>query len=387
MKKIAIVHDWFTTFAGSEKVIQQLLQLYPQAALFSLIDFLPPKDRALLNDVPIRTSFLQQMPLVAKHYRLYLGLMPLAIERLDVSGYDLVISNCHAVSKGVRTQPHQLHISYIHTPIRYAWDMQDEYLSVSGLRGLKGLAARALLTYIRGWDVQAAQRPDVLVASSAFVAGRIVPLYRRSASVIPPPVDTDYFTPGSAREDFYLAAGRLVPYKRMDLIAQAFRSMPDKKLVLIGDGPDAPKVKALCGSNVTWLGYQPDDVLREHLRRCKAFVFAAKEDFGILPLEAQACGTPVLAYGEGGARETLIPLGPGQAHPTAIHYPQQTPAHIRAAVLEFERDPERFSPAACRKNAERFASERFRAQFGGFVQSAWNGFVTNAQRRGAVPAP
>ncbi len=372
--KIAIVHDWFTTFAGAEKVIQQLLQLFPQATLFSLIDFLPSKDRALLNDVPIRTSFLQHMPLVQKYYRLYLALMPLATERLDVSGYDLVISNCHAVSKGVRTQAQQLHISYIHTPIRYAWDMQDEYLSISGLHGLKGLAARALLAYIRGWDVKAAQRPDVLVANSAFVAGRIAQHYRRSASVIHPPVDTDYFTPGGAREDFYLAGGRLVPYKRMDLIAQAFRSMPDKKLVLIGDGPDAAKIKGLCGGNVTWLGYQPDDVLRAHLQRCKAFVFAAKEDFGILPLEAQACGTPVLAYGEGGARETLIPLGPGEAHPTAIHYPQQTPADIRTAVLEFERDPGRFSPAACRKNAERFASERFRTQFGGFVQSAWDNF-------------
>ncbi len=375
--KIAIIHDWFTTFAGSEKVIQQLLQLYPQADLFSLIDFLPAKDRALLNDVPIRTSFLQSLPMMRQHYRLYLALMPLAIEQLNLSGYDLVLSNCHAVSKGVRTAPGQLHISYIHTPIRYAWDMQDEYLALSGLKNnLRGLAAQALLGGIRRWDVAAAQRPNRLIASSAFVAERIQTHYGRSASVIHPPVDTDYYTPSNTvREDFYLTAGRLVPYKRVDLIAQAFQSMPEKRLVILGDGPDAAKIKRLCGSNIRWLGYQPNDVLRDHLRRCKAFVFAAKEDFGILPLEAQACGTPVIAYGEGAVRETLIPLGRGAEIPTAIHYPQQTPAEICTAILTFERQLEQFTPAACQQNAARFNPERFRAQFGGFVQTAWDNFT------------
>lgn len=374
MKKIAIVHDWFTTFAGSEKVIEQLLQLFPQAELLSLIDFLPAKDRGFLNDVPIRTSFLQNMPLVQKHYRLYLGLMPLAIEKLNLSGYDLIISNCHAVSKGIISRAEQLHISYIHTPIRYAWDMQNEYLAVSGFKNISRLAARLLLGYIRHWDVTAARRPNVVIASSAFVAERIQKNYQRSANVIYPPVNTDYFTPGGMREDFFLAAGRQVPYKRVDLIAQAFQEMPEKKLVIIGDGSEASKIKRLCGANVTWLGYQPDHVLRDYLRRCKAFIFAAKEDFGIVPLEAQACGTPVIAYGEGGVLETLLPLGALGVQPTAIHYPRQTPAAIRAAILEFERAPERFQPAACRQNAERFSNRRFREEFGDFVRDTWDNF-------------
>lgn len=365
--KIAIVHDWFTTFAGAEQVVRQLIQLYPHADLFSLVDFLPAKDRGLLNNALIRTSFLQHMPFARKHYRMYLGLMPLAIERLDVLGYDLVLSSCHAVAKGVRTHPGQLHISYIHTPIRYAWDMQDEYLATSGLKNLRGLAARVLLSYIRAWDVRAAQRPNALVANSAFVVERIRKYYGRTAQVIHPPIDTGYYTPGTSREDFYLTVSRLVPYKRIDLIAQAFRDMPDKKLVIIGDGPDAPKIKALCGPNITWLGYQPDDVLRDYLQRCKAFIFAAKEDFGILPLEAQACGAPVIAYGAGGALETVTPR-------TGVHFPEQTPAAIREAVLTFEQTPERFLPEACRQNAERFSIACFREQFGQFVQTAWEKF-------------
>jgi glycosyltransferase involved in cell wall biosynthesis len=349
-----------------------MLQVFPQADLFSLIDFLPANDRGFLGGREIRTSFLQKMPFVHKHYQLYLALMPLAIEQMDVSGYDLIISNCHAVSKGIISGSEQLHISYLYTPIRYAWDMQNEYLSAAGVSGLKGIAARLVLHYIRAWDLGAAQRPDVLIASSRFIADRIQKTYRRISSIIYPPVDTDYYTPGGAREDFFLTASRLVPYKRIDLIAQAFQSMPDKKLIIIGDGSEAPKIKALCGPNVIWLGYQPNDILRDYLQRCRAFVFAAKDDFGILPLEAQACGAPVLAYGAGAALETVIP--PTRAQPTGIHYPEQTPAAIRDAVLEFERTPGRFTSIVCRQNAERFSAGRFREQFQRFVLSAWDDF-------------
>lgn len=372
MKKIAIIQDWFTTLAGSEKVVQQLLEIFPAAALFSLIDFLPNKDRGFLNHTVVQTSFLQQIPFIEKNYRLALALMPLAIEQLDVSGYDLVISNCHAVSKGVITGPEQLHISYIHTPIRYAWDMQNEYLSVSGFKSVKALAARFVLHYIRQWDAAAGNRPDVLIANSKFIARRIQKTYRREARVIYPPVDSTYFTPAGEREDFYLTASRLVPYKRVDLIAQAFQSMPDKKLVIIGAGSEAPRIKRLCGPNVLWLGYQPDDVLRDYMQRCRAFVFAAKEDFGITPLEAQACGAPVIAYGVGGVRETVTP--PSGADPTGIFYHEQTAAAIRDAVLAFERDLGRFKADACRTNAERFSSHRFRQEFHSFVLNAWDGF-------------
>ncbi len=370
--KIAIVHDWFTTLAGSEKVARQMLQVFPQAELFSLIDFLPQKDRGFLKDTLIRTSFLQNAPFVEQHYRLYLALMPLAIEQIDLAGYDLVLSSSHAVAKGVITGPEQLHISYVHTPMRYAWEMQNEYLSVHGLKSVKALAARLLLHYIRAWDALAASRPDALIANSNFIARRIQKIYRRDATVIYPPVDSDFFTPGERREDFYLTASRLIPYKRVDLIAQAFQSMPEKKLVIIGDGSEAPKIKSLCGPNVTWLGYQPDDVLKSHMQRCRAFIFAAKEDFGITPVEAQACGTPVIAYGEGGALETVNP--PESAQPTGIFYRDQSAAAIRAAVLDFERDPGRFTASACRRNAERFSNRRFREEFGGFVLSAWDAF-------------
>lgn len=373
-EKIAIVHEWFTTFAGSEQVVQQMLQTFPQAQLFGLVDFLSAQDRQRLGNTSIRTSFLQKMPFARQHYRQYLALMPLAIEQLDLSGYDIVLSSSHAVAKGVITGPEQLHISYVYTPIRYAWDMQNEYLTTSGLKNIKGALARLILHYMRIWDVAAANRPDLLIASSRFIASRIQKTYRREAQVIYPPVDTDYYTPGGAREDFYLTASRLVPYKRIDLIAQAFQAMPEKKLVIIGDGSEAPKLKKRLGPNITWLGYQPNDVLKDRMQRCKAFIFAAKEDFGILPLEAQACGAAVIGYGVGGVRETVHPEGRAGVEATGIHFQEQTPAAIRAAVLEFERDPGRFSPAACRKNAERFSNARFREEFGSFVRSSWDNF-------------
>ncbi len=373
MIKVAIVHDWFTTPGGSEKVIEQLLIAFPQADLFSLVDVLPEKKRAFLQSVEVHTTFLQDAPFINhKNYRAYLPLMPLAIEQIDLSGYEVIISNCHAVSKGVITGPEQLHISYVHNPLRYAWEMQNEYLKTSGLNGLKSAAARILLHYVRSWDIIAASRPDVLIANSAYIAKRIRKIYRRESSVLHPPVDTDYFTPDGEREDFYFTASRFVPYKRIELIAQAFRGLPDKKLIIIGDGPELPRIKLFLGENVIWLGYQPDDVLRDHLRRCKAFIFAAKEDFGILPLEAQACGAPVIAFGEGGARDTVC--GPGSANPTGIFFQHQTSADLQAAVLEFEAMTPAIQPENCRANAERFSNHRFREEFKNFVTMEWQKF-------------
>jgi len=378
MYKIAIVHDWFTTLGGSEKVVEQLLQVFPDADLFSLIDFLPVEERPLLNGHLVSTTFLQRAPFInAKNYRNYLAFMPLAIEQLDLTAYDIIFSNCHAVSKGVITGLEQLHISYIHTPLRYAWDMQNAYLENSGMRGLKAALARILLHYMRIWDASAANRPDVLLANSGFIARRIQKIYRRESRVMYPPVDTDYFTPaadanapGHQREDFYFAASRLVPYKRIDLIVEAFRNMPDKKLIIIGDGPELSRLKAKFSGNITWLGYQPADVLRDHLRRCRAFLFAAKEDFGIMPLEAQACGASVIAFGEGGSTETVRGLAvPGR---TGIFFQQQSAAAIQAAVLEFEMLE--IDPRDCRANAERFSNQRFRDEIRNFVENAWAGF-------------
>lgn len=371
--KIAIVHDWFITYAGSERVVEQILQVFPQADLFALLDFMSGPERSMLQGKPVRTSFLQTFPFLnPRNYRNFLPLMPLAIEQLDVSGYDVVLTNCHAVSKGVITSPEQLHISYIHTPMRYAWDMQNDYLTVSGMKSLKSALARLILHYVRLWDFAAASRPDVLYGNSAFICRRIEKIYRRKAEVLYPPVNTDYFAFHPAKEDFYLTASRLVPYKRIDLIVETFATLPDRRLVVIGDGPQARKLQSLNLPNVRWLGFQPNDVLRATMQRARAFIFAAKEDFGIVPLEAQACGTPVIAFGEGGALETLIGL---QAErPTGVFFQQQTVESLRAAILQFEREQARIDPAACRANAERFSNQRFRQEIQQIVETRWQSF-------------
>ncbi len=372
-KKIAIVHEWFTTLGGSEKVIEQLIKIFPNADLFSLFDFLPEKERVFLGSKKVQTSFLQTMPLInLKNYRTYLPFMPLAVEQLNLAKYDVIISNCHAVSKGVITSPEQLHLSYIHTPMRYAWDMQNTYLKTSGLKSITGAIARILLHYVRNWDVIASMRPDKLLANSGFIARRIKKIYRRDSQILYPPVDTDYFTPLGPREDFYLVASRFVPYKRVDLVAEAFRKMPDKKLVIIGDGPELPRLRHLFGGNVTWLGYQPAEALRDHLRRCRSFIFAAKEDFGIMPLEAQACGAPVIAFGEGGATETV--RGQGAAGQTGLFFDEQSVDSLQSAVLEFENLAPSITVDDCRANAELFSNQRFRREFLGFVTTAWDDF-------------
>lgn len=366
------------TYAGSERVIEQLLQVFPEADLFTLLDFLPEKERGFLRDHPVQTSFLQTFPLLnKKNYRSFLPLMPLAIEQLDFSKYDLILSNCHAVSKGILTHPDQLHISYIHSPMRYAWDMQNDYLSVSGFKSLKSLLARALLHYIRIWDLAAASRPDRILGNSGFICRRIQKTYRRDASIFYPPVDTDYYTLHPQKEDFYLTASRLVPYKRIDLIVDTFAQMPDKKLVIIGDGPEAHRLSGLNLPNITWLGFQPGDILRDHMQRARAFIFAAKEDFGIVPLEAQACGTPVIAFGQGGVHETVI--GPEKPHPTGLFFYEQTITALSAAIQEFERNRPQFTPSACRANAEKFSNQRFQTEIKALVEDAWQQFQTEKQ--------
>jgi glycosyltransferase involved in cell wall biosynthesis len=254
--------------------------------------------------------------------------------------------------------------------MRYAWDMQNAYLENSGLKNIKGAVARILLHYVRNWDVIASMRPDKLLANSSFIAKRVQKIYRRPSQVLHPPVDTDYFTPSGAREDFYLAASRFVSYKRIDLVAQAFRDMPDKKLVIIGDGPELPNIKHLFGANVTWVGYQPTDVLRNYMRRCKAFIFAAKEDFGIMPLEAQACGTPVIAFGEGGAIDTV--RGDGCTGQTGVFFNQQSVPALKNAVINFEST--NITADDCRANAELFSNQRFQKEFFSLVQTSWNDF-------------
>jgi glycosyltransferase involved in cell wall biosynthesis len=307
--------------------------------------------------------------------------MPLAIEQLDVSAYDIVISSSHAVAKGVLTGPDQVHISYVHSPIRYAWDLQHQYLAQSHLtRGLRSAVARIVLHYIRNWDIRTSNSVDHFVANSQFIARRIKKVYQRDAQVIFPPVDVDSFSPSEDKEDFYLTASRLVPYKKVELIVEAFARMPDKKLVVIGDGPQMREVRAKAGPNIEIMGYQPFSVLHDTMRRAKAFVFAAEEDFGIAPVEAQACGTPVIAYGKGGALETVVDLSRSQ--PTGLFFHEQSAAAIEAAVGNFEREAHRFSALDCRINAERFSAALFRERFAEYLDGVRPGACADAGASG-----
>jgi glycosyltransferase involved in cell wall biosynthesis len=366
--KIAIVHDWLVTYAGAERVLASLLNVWPNADLFSVIDFLSDQDRVHLGGKVATTTFIQRLPKAKTHYQRYLPLMPLAIEQLDLSGYDLIISSSHAVAKGVLTGPDQLHISYVHSPIRYAWDLQHQYLNEAGLnRGLKGALARMILHYMRLWDQRTSAGVDDFVVNSRFIAARVAKAYRRESTVIYPPVDTRGFSLQEHKQDYYFTASRMVPYKRMPMIVEAFAAMPDKRLIVIGDGPEMAKAQAVRAPNVTLLGYQPYAVLVEHMRNAKAFVFAAEEDFGISPVEAQACGTPVIAFGKGGVLETVCGLD--QPQPTGVFYDEQSVSALIAAVSEFENTSSRISAQACRANAERFSCERFEAEIKYFVDS------------------
>ncbi|WP_028225250.1 glycosyltransferase family 4 protein [Paraburkholderia ferrariae] len=357
--RVAIVHDWLVTYAGAERVLEQIIACFPEADLFAVVDFVEEKDRAFLRGKRVTTSFIQRLPLARKRYRTWLPLMPLAIEQLDVSAYDVVISSSHAVAKGVLTGPDQFHLSYVHSPIRYAWDLQHQYLQESQLtRGTKSVLARLILHYIRNWDVRTANSVDQFVANSEFIARRIHKVYQRDAAVVYPPVDIEAFALETRKDDFYLTASRLVPYKKIDLIVEAFARMPERKLVVIGDGPDMQKVRAKATPNVEVMGYQPFAVLHDRMRRARAFVFAAEEDFGISVVEAQACGTPVIAYGKGGALETVRE----GARPTGLFFEEQSAQAIISAVEAFEREPGYFRAEDCRANAERFSAARFREQ-------------------------
>ncbi|VWC04368.1 glycosyl transferase [Burkholderia dolosa] len=367
--KIAIVHDWLVVQGGAERVLAQMIDCFPQADVYSLVDFL--EDRTCVRGRAVHTSFIQKLPFARTRYRSYLPLFPLAIEQFDLSRYDIVLSSSYAVAKGVLSGPDQLHASYVHSPVRYAWDLQHQYLNEAGLaRGPKSALARALLHYIRNWDARSANGVDRVAANSRFVARRIRKTYRRDATVIYPPVDVEHLALRTDKEPFYLTASRLVPYKRIDLIVDAFSRTPERRLVVIGDGPDMAKIRALAGPNVTLLGYQPFDVLHDHLQRARAFVFAAEEDFGISPVEAQACGTPVIAYGKGGVRESVRAWPCAGA--TGLFYREQTTDALLDALARFEALPRgAFDPHACRANAEYFGAARFRDEFTRFVMDGY----------------
>jgi len=377
--RVAIVHEWLVTYAGSEKVLEAMLRVFPQADIFCAMDFLPEQFRGNLKDKRIRTSFIQKIPFARHLHRHLLALMPFAVEQYDLSGYDIVISNSHAAAKGCLTSAGQLHICYCYTPIRYAWDLQFQYLAESGLLwGLRSIIARWTLHKVRIWDARTPFLVDAFIACSHYIACRIKKTYRRESTVIHPNVDIDKFELGEQDGDFYVTASRLVPYKQIPLIIEAFRSMPSKKLIVIGTGPLLNKCIAFAPPNVKVLGYQPDHVLHAHLRRARAFIFAAEEDFGIAPVEAQACGTPVIAYGRGGATETVID---GE---TGLFFYEQTSAAIVKAVDDFERCRVNFDRNRIRRHSERFSTERFCSEFQEFVSQQWKAHCKSIQPRGSA---
>lgn len=383
--RIALIHEWLECYAGAEQVVEQLLTLFDGADVYALVDFLPPDQRAFLGDCQVRTSFIHRLPFARRKFRSYLPLMPIAVEQFDLNGYDLVISSNHAVAKGVLTREDQLHLCYAHTPVRYAWDLYHAALREHRLSaGPKSLIVRLVLHYLRLWDQVSAARVDAFAANSRYVARRIWKTYRRRACVIHPPVDVHRFSPCARKEDFYVTVSRLVPYKRVDLIVDAFRQMPSRQLVVIGDGPEYESLQTRKPQNVRLLGRQSADVVEQHLQAARAFVFAADEDFGIAPVEAQACGTPVIAYGHGGVSETVL------AGRTGLFYSEQSSPSIVSAVEAFETNRQNFDPAVIRAHAEQFAPECFCRRFSEFVDRQWEqhatrGLASVKRRRRARP--
>lgn len=367
---VGIVADWLVTYAGAERVIKEFLDIFPESELYSIVDFLQPEARNELHGKHAVTSFIQNLPKSKNNYQKYLPLMPLAIEQLDVSSHDIILSSSHAVAKGILTGPDQLHISYVHSPIRYAWDLQHQYLREAGFnKGIKASIVKYLLHKIRLWDYRTANGVDHFIANSQFISRRIKKVYNSESTVIYPPVDVERFTLNDKKEDYYFTASRMVPYKRIDLIVEAFSKMPEKKLIVIGDGSEIGKVKSKASKNVEILGYQPNHIMLEHMQNAKAFVFAAEEDFGITPVEAQACGTPVIAFGKGGSLETIRPLGVD--NPTGLFFSEQTIESIISQVNAFERNVEIFEPENCRLNSLRFSSLRFKNEMDNFINDKW----------------
>lgn len=361
--KIAVIHDWLTVYAGAERVLAEILDLYPDADLFSLIDYLPESQRGFLGGRVPRTSFMQHLPLVRRFYRRYLPLMPAAIERFDLSAYDLVLSSSHAVAKGVLTHPDQLHICYLQARnLKYAYEDRAQYPGGAVRRFVEDVT----LTWVRAWDQGASRRPDLTVANSQYVSRWHLHRHGIPSRVIYPPVNTRFFAdyPRKPKEDYYITVGRLEPYKRMDLLVEAFRGLPSR-LVVVGGGTQMEALQGMAPKNVEFVGYREPAAVAELLSRARAFLFAGREDFGIAPLEAQASGTPVIAFGGGGAAETIRGLDCDQ--PTGVLFLRQTVPDIVGAIKTFERSAPMIQPDACRSNARRFEVERFRTEFASFV--------------------
>lgn len=373
--KYALVHEWLTPKAtgGSELVVQEILK-HVDADLYALIDFESTNPQSYLSERKIGTTFLQHLPFARNGVQKYLPLLPFAIEQLDLREYDVILSSSHVVAKGVLTTPQQLHICYCHTPMRYAWDLTFDYLRSSSMgRGPQGLITRYLLHWLRQWDVISANRVDYFIANSHYIARRIWRCYRRPAAVIYPPVNIERFQLLAQKEDFYLTVCRLVSYKQVSLIVQAFNQL-GHSLVVIGDGPELEAIRKLAQPNIQILGFCANTVVEQYMARAKAFVYAACEDFGIALVEAQACGTPVIAYGAGGALETVRDIRQYPDSGTGLFFQTQTIAALVEAVKTFEALKGTFSPERSRLNAALFAPKLFSDRYLTFLERCYEDY-------------
>jgi glycosyltransferase involved in cell wall biosynthesis len=371
--KTAIVHEWLVNYAGSEKCVESFTNIWPDAPVYALVDFLTDGQRdIILKGKHAKTSFIQRLPYANTQHRKYLPLFPRAIESFNLKEFNLIISSSHSVAKGVRTKKNQLHICYCHSPMRYAWDEADYYLSEANLNaGVKGKLAKLVINYLRKWDVKSAKNVNYFIANSNHIAQKIKRIYNRDADVIYPPVDTQKFSLNSEKEDFYLTASRLVPYKRIDLIVDAFATMLDKKLVVIGSGPEKEKILSKATPNIDVIGYQDFESLKSYMQKAKAFVFAADEDFGIIVVETMACGTPVIAGNYGGTAESVIN---GE---TGILFPEQTVDSIVDAVKKFDVISHSINYSKIRLHSEKFSRQAFETNIKNYVQEKAELFKKN----------
>jgi glycosyltransferase involved in cell wall biosynthesis len=378
MRKVALVHDWLTGMRGGEKCLEILCELFPQATVYTLL-YKKGSVSDIISRMKIKTSFIQKLPLSSTHYQKYLPLFPTAIEQFDLREYDLVISSSHCVAKGVITRPETCHLCYCYTPMRYAWEMYHAYFSGNNISPLVRWSVPFFMNYLRTWDEQSADRVDYFAAISENVRRRIRKHYRRDAEVIYPPVDTDYFELSAGQGEYYLVTSALVPYKRVDLAVAAFNKL-GRPLLVIGEGPEKKKLVKMARGNIRFMGWQPRQRLKEYYRNCRALIFPGEEDFGIVPVEAQACGKPVIAFGRGGVTESVNGVYPGRdAVPSTtgvFSYPQTVEALIEAVNYS---DSVHFEPEVIRQHALRFDQKVFRQRIKDFTEKKFEGYRKNSE--------